>query len=79
MLALLKNLNNIQDLEDLIRLSKYSTNSVQDYLSDKFTSLNCKNDDFNYFSQNGDSNDNDKEKRDNYCKWVLLSIENTWH
>ena len=38
----------IQDLEDLIRLSKYSTNSVQDYLSDKFTSLNCINDDFNY-------------------------------
>ena len=37
-----------QDLEDLIRLSKYSTNSVQDYLSDKFTSLNCINDDFNY-------------------------------
>ena len=33
----------IQDLEDLIRLSKYSTNSVQDYLSDKFTSLNCIN------------------------------------
>jgi len=38
----------IQNLEDLIRLSKYSTNSVQDYLSDKFTSLNCINDDFNY-------------------------------
>lgn len=38
----------IQNLEDLIRLSKYSTNSVQDYLSDKLTSLKCINDDFNY-------------------------------
>ena len=38
----------IQNLEDLIRLAKYRTNSVQDYLSDKFTSLNCINDDFNY-------------------------------
>ena len=38
----------IQNLEDLIRLSKYSTNSVQDYLSDKLTSLKCTNDDFNY-------------------------------
>ena len=38
----------IQDLKDLIRTSKYGTNSVQDHLLEKFTNLKCINDDYNY-------------------------------
>ena len=40
--------NYIKNLEDLIIISKISTNSVQNYLLDKFTSLNCIIDDYNY-------------------------------
>mgnify|MGYP000852752686 FL=1 len=38
----------IQDLEDLIRFSKYGTNSIQDNVLEKFTALRCINDDFDY-------------------------------
>jgi len=38
----------IQDLKDLIRTSKYGTNSVQDHLLEKFTNLKCINDDYNF-------------------------------
>ena len=38
----------IQDLEDLIRTSKYGTNSIQDHFLEKVNQLKCINDDFNY-------------------------------